>query len=88
MLLTRSAVAAAVLWTTALSWLVLMPDQERVHRVLLALAITASTKAFVDRHAAQFREVVRLTLYAASYGQNSRVPAQGCSADDGEHPRG
>jgi hypothetical protein len=88
MLRTRSAVVALVLWTVAVTWLVVQPEEVRAQRLLLALAIAATTTAAIDRHASQFREVVQLTLRAASFGQNSRVPAQDAHADDGERGRG
>ena len=75
MIRSRSAATAAVLWATAVTWMLFLPDQDRMHRLLLASAIAATTTAAIDRHAAQFREVVQLTLRAASYGRDSRVPA-------------
>lgn len=84
MMRSRSAVLAAVLWSVAMTWMVALPDQERAHRLLLSVAIAATTVAAIDRHAAQFREVVRLTLHAASYGQPSRVSATERHADNRE----
>lgn len=88
MIRARSALAAAVLWATALTWLVMLPHQERMHRLLLSIAVAATTRAAIDRHAAQFREVVRLTLLAAAYDENSRVPPGECPAEDGDSWRG